>query len=167
MDNISGHNGIGINSPSYYTPGINGYGSALLLDQLNSQYVNVPEYRSLAYRSFTIEIWFYPTELTSSYHGLFGQHYGTATDQSLHCKIRSYAMYFGFWGDDLPGSTTIQINTWYHVAFVFNCSALTQKIYLNGMLDASRQSSYYQGLSGSIVIGKTEENPGNPAYFSG
>ena len=49
------------------------------------------------------------------------------------------------------GSTTIQSNVWYHVAFVYDYPT----------------SSAYQGTSGDIVIGKTEQVPGTPNYFSG
>ncbi|CAF0952846.1 unnamed protein product [Adineta steineri] len=167
LDSRSDYNGVGINSPTYKTPGINGHGSALSVDASIGQYVSVSKYRNFTYTSFTIEMWFYLTELTSSAYGLFGQYYDTATDQSLHCKIYNDAMYFGFWGDDLQGSTAVQANTWYHAAFVFNYLTSTRTIYLNGILDTSGSSSYYQGVSGSIVIGKTEENPGIPYYFAG
>ena len=65
------------------------------------------------------------------------------------------------------GSTTIQSNVWYHVAFVYDYPTSTQRIFLNGRLDGSRTSSAYQGTSGDIVIGKTEQVPGTPNYFSG
>ena len=167
LDSLSGYNGIGINSPSYYTPGINGYGSALLLDELNSQYVSVPEYRNLAYRSFTIEMWIYPTGLTNADNGLFNHFHDWAADQLLHCTIRSYVLYFGFYRDDIYGSSVIQNNQWYHVAFVFDYFSLTKTIYLNGILDSSGDSSCYQGLNGSISIGKIDHSGGFSVYFSG
>jgi hypothetical protein len=156
-----------MNSPTYRTPGINGYGTALSVNGSRSQYVSVPTYRNLVARSFTIEIWFYSTSLTSNNSGLFGQYYVTTTNQSLHCLIQQNIVSFGFYADNLIGSRVIQINTWYHVAFVFDYSLLTKKIYLNGILDGNQNSSYYQGLNGSIVIGKTEEVPGYSQYFSG
>ena len=70
--------------------------------------------------------------------------------------------------DDLSGATIIQINTWYHVAFVYNYSSSTQSIYLNGKLDSNRISdSAYKGSPGVIVIGKTEQVLGSPHYFNG
>jgi hypothetical protein len=73
----------------------------------------------------------------------------------------------GFFNNDLAGSTSIQTNTWYHVAFVYDYSLSKQIIYLNGVLDANRSAAPNQGTSGAIVIGKTEETLGLPNYFSG
>jgi hypothetical protein len=158
---------VPIGSPKYISPGINGYGTALSVYQSSGQYVNVPKYRNLVARSFTIEMWFYSTNLTNDNNGLFGQYYAQNTDQLLHCMIRDRALYFGFYGDDVNGSSIIQVNTWYHVAFVFDNSSLTKKIYLNGILDGSQNSSYYRGLNGSIVIGKVEVIPTYPQSLNG
>lgn len=73
----------------------------------------------------------------------------------------------GFFNDDLAGRTTIQANTWHHAAFVYDLPTSTQRVYLNGMLDATRISSPYQGASGDTVIGKTEQSPGSSFPFSG
>jgi hypothetical protein len=167
LDSFSILNGISVNSASYRTPGINGYGSALSVNQTIGQYVNVPTYRNFSYRSFTVEMWFYWTDFTSDDYGLFGQYYAQTTDQSLHLIVRHYNLLMGFFGDDLTGSTNLQNNNWYHVAFVYDYPSLTQTIYLNGKLEGNRSSSPYQGLSGAIVIGKTEQVPGYPDYFSG
>jgi hypothetical protein len=167
LDILSNFDGIVVNNASYKTPGINGYGSALSVNQNQNQFVEVSTYRNLTYRSFTVEMWFYCIDLTSADYGLFGQYYAQTTDQSLHYIIRNTLTYMGFWSDDLPGSTIIQINTWYHVAFVYDYSPWTKTIYLNGILDSSSSSSPYQGTSGSIVIGKTEQILGTPNYFFG
>jgi hypothetical protein len=167
LDSLSGYDGVGVNSPTYYKPGINGYGSALSVNRSIGQYVNVTKYRNFTYTSFTIEMWFYPTVISSGDGGLFGQFYDTNQDQSLQCIIRSDVMFFGFFYDDLYGSGRIQNNTWYHVAFVFNYSALTKAIYLNGILDAHHSSSSYKGLEASILMGKVDDNAGDPSYFFG
>ena len=113
-------------------------------------------------------MWFYLTALSSSDYGLFGQYYASATDRSFFCLIRNYHLYLGFYNDDLYETTVIQINTWYHVAFVYDYTLSTQMIYLNGKFDGNRTSAGpYQGLSGSIVIGKTEPAIGSSSYFSG
>lgn len=112
-------------------------------------------------------MWFYSTALTSADYGFFGQYYAPTTDKSLHFIIRNYVLLMAFFSDDLTGRTTIQINTWYHVAFVYDYPTSTQKIYLNGKLEGSRSSNPYQGLSGATVIGKTEQVPGTPNYFNG
>jgi hypothetical protein len=86
-------------------------------------------------------MWFYCTQLTSDKYGLFGQSHANQQDQLLHFQIRNQALYLGFFSDDLSGSISIQTNTWYHAAFVFDNSSLTQKIYLNGKLDSNRSSN--------------------------
>ncbi len=167
LDSLSIFNGVSVNYTTYRMPGINGYGSALSVNQTNGQYVNVPTYRNLSYTSFTVELWFYWTTLSSADFGFFGQYYAPTTDQSLHLIIRNYALYMGFWADDLSTSTVLKTNIWYHAAFVYDYSSSTQTIYLNGQIDGNRSSAPYQGRSGSIVIGMTEQVPGAPEYFSG
>ena len=156
-----------MNNPTFYIPGIDGYGAALSLNISNSQYVNVSIYRNLTYVSFTIEMWFYCTSLAINKNALFGQHSAVATDQSLHMQIRGNVLYLSFYADDLTASTIVKINTWYHAAFVYDYSLSVQKIYLNGQLDGNRSSSAYQGTSGPILIGRTDQNPGSPDYFPG
>ena len=165
-DSLSSFNGRIVNNATYKTPGINGYGSALSLDRNQQQYVEVPTYRDLTKRSFTVEMWFYSKNLTNNInYGLFGQHHASNTSLSLHYIIRSLKMRLGFYNNDLDSSTIIQIFTWYHVAFVYDNASTTQKIYLNGILDRSRSgASSYQGTSGSILIGSTLVSF---SYFSG
>lgn len=62
----------------------------------------------------------------------------------------------GFTFDDVYGLTTLSINTWYHIAFVYDYTTRTQSIYLQGVLENSKTSSGpYQGQNGSIVIGSS------------
>jgi hypothetical protein len=135
--------------------------------QSSGQYVNVQKYRNLVARSFTIEMWFYSTSLTNQNNGLFGQYYAQNTDQSLHCMIRNRTLYFGFYSDDVSGSSIIQVNTWYHAAFVFDNSSRTKIIYLNRIVNGSHNSSFYHGLNSSIVIGKVEVIPGVSQSLNG
>lgn len=167
MDSSSIFNGVGVNNPGFYTPGIDGYGAALSINRASSQYVTVATYRNLTYTSFTVSLWFYWTGTTGNDFGLFGQCQLAATSRSLHYQIRNFLLQLAFFADDLMGSTTIQSNVWYHVAFVYDYPTSTQMIYLNGRLDGIRTSMVYQGTSGDIVIGKTEQVPGTPNYFSG
>ena len=167
-DSISNYHGILNGPPIYPSPGVNGYGSFLWFDTANNQFVNVPTYRNLSYRSFTVQMLFYSTNTSGYAYGLFGQCDAAANDKSLHYIIRSDSFHLGFYGDDLHSSSIIQINTWYHVAFVYNYSSSTQSIYRDGVLDRQRTSnSPYQGMSGSIDIGKVEISPGGSWYFYG
>ena len=77
-----------------------------------------------------------------------------STDECLHLLIRNDALFFGFYGDDCPGSTIVELNEWYHFAFVYDYSNRTQYIYLNGQLEHKRNSNGpFQGNSGAITIG--------------
>ena len=62
-DLYNGYNGIGVNSPTFVSPGYNGYGSALSINASNSQYALVSIYKNMTYTSFTWEIWGFPTNL--------------------------------------------------------------------------------------------------------
>lgn len=60
------YNGVGMNSPTFITPGYNGYGAALSINGTNSQYVLVARYKNMTYSSFTWEVWAYPLNLGKS-----------------------------------------------------------------------------------------------------
>jgi len=75
-------------------------------------------------------------------------------DRCLHLLIRQSSAYFGFYFDDCTGSTIININQWYHFAFVYDYTTHTQYIYVNGNLDCIHNSSGpFLGNSGAITIG--------------
>ncbi|UJR24238.1 hypothetical protein I4U23_027205 [Adineta vaga] len=100
-------------------------------------------------------MWIYPILLndTMSY-GLFSQHDSPAKDRLLHLAILNNRLYMGFYDDNLSCATTLSINTWYHVAFVYDYRLRSQNIYLNGYKDCRRSSAGpYLGTNGSIIIG--------------
>lgn len=154
LDSLSNFHGTPINSPTYKSPGINGYGFALSLNRTRNQCVRVTNFRNLSFRSFTVQMWFYLTTLTNADHGLFEQKDSGFTNHFLHYIIRNERIYLGFYFNDISGITDTEINTWYHVTFVYDYSLLKQFIYLNGKLDRSLSpKDPYQGQSGSIFIG--------------
>ena len=109
---------------------------------------------NLSYTSFTVEAWIYGISLTGD-NAIFSQcQCNTCQDQCLYLIIRNYKLYMGFTLDDVIGSTLLSINTWYHIAYVYDYSIQTQSLYVQGVLDSSRTSAGpYQGQSGSTVIG--------------
>ncbi|CAF3890658.1 unnamed protein product [Rotaria sp. Silwood2] len=56
--------------------------------------------------------------------------------------------------DNLMSSTIVSVNQWYHFGFVYDYSALTQYVYLNGYLTCTHTSSSpFQTMTGAITIG--------------
>ena len=74
----------------------------------------------------------------------------------------------GFSLNDIAGVTTLAVNTWYHVAFVYNYDTMQQIIYLNGVQDRISSSSQpYQGQSGMTQIGVSQSSTTQSTYFNG
>ncbi|CAF4305790.1 unnamed protein product, partial [Adineta steineri] len=154
VDIISGLNGKGINSPTYVTPGItNGY--ALKLMRNSNQYIYIPTFKSFAYTSFTVEMWIYPTTLSSNtYYGLFNQYQSLTIDYNLYVFLYNGNLTLGFYADDVLSVTALSTNTWYHIALVYDYPSRIQIIYINGVQDISRSlAGPYLGTSGSLHIG--------------
>ena len=105
-------------------------------------------------------------------HVIFGVCPSASLRQCLHLTIRQtsgvYNLYLGFYGDDLQGITPLQLNTWFHAAFVFDFSTRTQSIYLNGILESSRIAVGTLTLgNGTTVVGYISaiEGYSNNNYF--
>jgi hypothetical protein len=119
-------------------------------------YMYSTQYLNFANRAFTIELWMMiNANLSSSViYGIVGQCQTPSNNLCLHCAIRYNKLYFGFYGDDTAGVTTLPMNVWAHVAFVYDFTNNIKIIYLNGILDTSGASgSAYQGTSGNLNIG--------------
>ncbi|CAF1122983.1 unnamed protein product [Adineta ricciae] len=160
------YNGVPMNGASYTSPGYTGYGSALSLDGSSSQYVLVSNYKDMRYTSFTWEVWSYPTNLTNFDNMMLGMCETPNNSRCMHWTIRTNRTYFGFYANDCQGSTILQTNRWYHIAFVYDYPTLTQYIYLDGVLDGINNSSApFQGANGVMTIGALNTTSGPPASF--
>jgi len=152
------YNGVILNGAAYSNNTYFGYGYNLQLNASVNQSVTVSSpFFNLSYTSFTVEAWIYGYSLTGD-NSIFCQcQCSTCQDQCLYLIIRNYKMYMGFTLDDIVGSTSISINTWYHIAYVYDYSSQTQSLYIQGILDTSRTSAGpYQGQNGSIIIGSSQ-----------
>ncbi|CAF2944210.1 unnamed protein product, partial [Rotaria sp. Silwood2] len=150
---------MGVHAPTFVSPGITGYGSALSVNRSTTQYVSISNYFSLTYTSFTIEMWIYATALAIGEYGLFSQSQQLSINLNLHCVIRSYRMYMGFYANDVNSTTNIAINTWYHVAFVYNYPLRQQILYLNGVKVGLHSSAGPLVItSGPIAIGAADSS---------
>lgn len=115
--------GVGINGPTYKSPGINGYGSCLYLNSSASQSVTIlsPPFLNMAYTSFSLSAWVNANSLKNgslgccSDNAIFGQFDQNSQDLSLHTIVRDRYTYFGFYGDDTSGNTILESDVWYNV----------------------------------------------------
>ena len=121
--------GVGINSPTFSFPGINGNGACLDLNATASQSVTVysPPFLDMAYASFSLAVWIkarslWSTTISAPYgdNAIFGQMDQNEQDRSLHITLRNRRLYFGFLGDDIQGNIIISPGVWYHVCFVYD-----------------------------------------------
>jgi hypothetical protein len=150
------YNATPIQTPTFVS---NGYvNQALFFTATAIQSLSAP-YIPLAYTSFTIEAWLKPTSFPNLVdHSILGLCPSPSAHLCLYLVIRTIAsnhyLYFGFFGDDCQGNTSLTANQWIHAAFVFDLSTLTQSIYLNGLLDNKCiASAPFMASTGSVTIG--------------
>ncbi|CAF5204169.1 unnamed protein product, partial [Rotaria magnacalcarata] len=163
----TGLDGILSGSPTY-TTSFAGYGNAISLTQSSNQYVYImSKVLPLNSRSFTIEAWIYPIGFSSSSdYGIFGQCQTLSNNSCLYFLVRTNKLLCGFYNDDIPGSTTLNMSTWYHVACTYDATTMSQQVWIDGYLDGSRSANPYQGLWGNTTIGATFQS-GSASSFNG
>jgi len=114
---------------------------------------------------FTIQFWFYLTGTTgigsSGEIGFIGCGIVTASRYTVRLQGTSTRV-LSWWlntpSNNVVGTTSISLNTWYHVALVRSGSASNNvKLYLNGVLESQGTSTYNSPADG-IVIGRTYTN---------
>ena len=98
--------------------------------------------------SFTLAAWVYFTSLGSGqgYSTIFGNTLTnpavTTEAGTLHAGLNtgSDKAHFGFNNsNDVTGATApMVVNQWYHIAFVYNATGTTQRIYVNGVPEVTR-----------------------------
>ena len=135
-----------------YVPGW--IGAAAAFDAANAQYLtasNMP----ISSTDFSIDFWFYALNVSSSWDIPFmGQCAGQGTSLCLFMSIINTRLCFGFFNNDIGGSTIITPYTWHHVAFVFENSTVQRYIYLNGVLDVQATAvGPLQATTGAFTVG--------------
>ncbi|CAF0972410.1 unnamed protein product, partial [Didymodactylos carnosus] len=143
-------------------------GNAISFTYSSSQYLTASSINFSA-RSFTIEFWFYWNVYSGSDNAFFGQFLASNSEQCLFMMIRSYALYWGFFNDDTSSSTSLSANTWYHAAFVYDYSARTRTVYLNG-IQIGYSSAGVLATSGSTATiggGQIGGSAAAQVYFNG
>jgi len=151
-------NDLGTGGNAQVNTTIKKYGISSIYFDGNGDYVGTSPSRDLEFGSgdFTLECWFYP--LSTARGGLY--HGSVGTDWSLGIDFNSVSTQkIGIWassngsswnlinadpGGNGIGTTTVSINTWYHIAFVR--SGTSWMLFVNGNRDLN-----LTGISGSIV----------------
>ncbi|CAF0841683.1 unnamed protein product [Adineta steineri] len=152
FDSIGNYSMNATFSPSYVPGWI---GSAINFTYNNSQFLSSRTHIPLDSRSFTIDVWFYVTDLTSFKDlGFGGECQLSTNDQCLFLNIRTKLLRIVFFADDTIGTTSLVINQWYHATFVYDSTIKQQLIYLNGLLDKSATVTHdFLGTTGLFTIG--------------
>ena len=170
---VSGHGITGtlVNGATFTTAGK--YGNALALDGVND-YVDLGNPAALHLTgSMTVSAWIYATAfpgddaavVSDRISGNLGFQLDTTVDtgrRTIGFKLTNSA------GVDMIryGATTLQTNTWYHIAGVYDAAAQTLHVYLNGQLDDGQLlgtvTATQQPSTLDVEIG---QRPGNPGAF--
>ncbi|CAF1491443.1 unnamed protein product [Adineta ricciae] len=165
LDNVGNYslNLYFLGSTPNYVPGW--IGSAINFIYSDQQFL-FTKHIPLDSRSFTIDFWFYATNLTyTNDYSIAGEWQASAYDECLFFNIRGNVLYMGFFYDDISGITTILTNQWYHATFVYDSTIKTQFIYLNGVLENSgKVYSDFLGTTGSFTIGGAHLGGLAPTY---
>lgn len=161
-DSKNANDGTLINGPAWVAGKM---GNGISFNGTNS-YVSAPHV-ALDNRSFTITGWIKANNLAAS-QTWFGQIDSLAGTKALHLRLLTTgALYFGFFGWDLPTAAgIISPGTWYHVAYVYtNTSPSVRQIYANGILLATDSPPPFTGTVGATNIGVWD--PSVSEYWNG
>lgn len=75
--------------------------------------------------------------------------------QGLHLQLRNLKPYFGFYANDLTGSSEMRFNEWVHIVWRYTKNTGEQAIFINGKPDKiSQKHPSFMGR-GNIFIGKS------------
>ncbi|UJR28915.1 hypothetical protein I4U23_010133 [Adineta vaga] len=162
------YQGVGINEPTYNSPGINGYGTSLYLNVTSRQSVTVSSLSlfNMIDLSFTLSLWIKANSLyysvfnvVTNANALLSQIDYETSSRILYIAVRNGNTIFTFFNSTLSSNTILTTNTWYHMSFLYDSSTLIQSIYLNGILDISFVSQgSYPAATGDFNIGADSIN---------
>jgi hypothetical protein len=109
-------------------------------------------------RSFTIALWVNLGQNTSE-HIAISQGPGS-TNNGLHLRLGGSGnppaggLNFGFYANDLvTGGGLLELNTWYHLGFVYDVDAQQKRIYVGGALVDEATSTPFLGTTQDTLIG--------------
>ena len=160
----SGHAIVGTltNGPTFTT---GKYGNAVLLDGTND-FVNLGNPTALQLTgSMTISAWINSSSFPVDDAAIVSKRTGNESGFQLDTTVDKGTRTIGFKltnsnGSEMfrYGATTLQPNTWYHVAGVYNAAAQTLNVYLNGQLDngvlQGTVTASQQNSTANVTIGR-------------
>ncbi|CAF1613412.1 unnamed protein product, partial [Adineta ricciae] len=155
--------------PVSYVPGW--IGLAVNFIYTDYKYLSTKSHIPLNNRSFTIDFWFYTTNLTGFKDLIFvGECQSSTNDHRLCLNVRYKLLRLVFFSDDTFAKTNLMINRWYHATFVYDSTVKQQLIYLNGVLDRNRTTSNHLSVTVALftIGGGSAGGDSSPfVYYSG
>ena len=117
-------------------------GTAASFNGTSSQIV-VSDSPSLRLNQFTIALWVFPTQVKSDYQPLVAKEdsLGASRNYALYIVPNSLQIRYTVWAGDCAtrlaanSSGQMALNTWNHIVFTYD--GVTEKFYLNGVLDSA------------------------------
>jgi len=177
LDTLTTHSLVNNNSTTTTSSSLKGTLASLFNG--TNQYLSSTSAVNLNSKSFSISCWVYPTELDASnrwiyaFNGTQGSGGSANRGKWLYIGFRLNRIEMSFYFDDLFISITNAnyINKWTYLTFIYDHTSRTQKIYVNGVSQATRTTT---GTSG--IIAPTQDYAigrggigisGNTGYFQG
>lgn len=138
------------------------FGSAAFLSDGNGDYAKIPSHSDFNYGTgaFTVDFWFNLSSIgrTNTLYSHGGSGEGLMVGGTINVTSANKLNYY-CGGQHILGSTTVVIDTWYHVAFVGNGGAdgsRTLKLYLDGVLQGTTTYNY-NFAQRDIYVGANED----------
>jgi hypothetical protein len=154
---------------SCFVPGVMGESSAIILSADLKQYFTIDYPFNFQNTSFSVSAWIYlnsnQTNMT-----VFGQCGNGSSSYCLQMYIQTQFIFFSWSsstaGSDITSNTRLNINRWYHLAFVCDSALITQTIYVDGLVDSIlTQLGYQPSTLSNITIGRVLNSENT--YFDG
>jgi glucose/arabinose dehydrogenase len=166
----SGHGIVGTltNGPTFTT---GRYGNAVALDGVND-YVNLGSPSALQFTgSLTASAWVYVSSFPSDDAAVVSKRSSGEVGYQLDITKDTGSRTIGFKLTNSAGqpmfrygATTLQLNTWYHIAGVYNAVNQTLDVYLNGALDNGQLvgavTNTQQNSTANVNIGRRASGTG-------
>ena len=116
--------------------------------------------------AYTIEAWFKIADLSSSRIIVSDFNGSTSGSQGIYVQTDgTIAAYIGSNSPDLTSTTSVETDTWYHMALVR--AGDSASIYLNGALEASQSGLGSRNLQSTIPMTIGQQPSGSSFYFAG